>query len=126
MIKLVEENKEKLKNQGNVQELYEKVKDAVQSGNTDSLKQYVQGTVEKAGQGRGGGGGGLEEYLKMLPKGGEITSKLEQLKEIAQEHGKEAGNIMEETIQEIQQVLQRKVGEAKELGQKAKENADKS
>lgn len=125
--KLLEENKEKLKKQGNVQELYEKVKDAVQSGNSDSLKQYVQNTVKKAGQSGGGGGGvgGLEKYLNMVPGGGEIIPKLTQLQEIAQEHGEEAEKIAKDTFKEIQDVLQRKLSEAKQLGQKAKEKSAK-
>ena len=121
--KLVEENKEKLKKQGNVQELYEKVKDAVQSGNTDSLKQYVQNTVKKVGQSSGGGGGGFEKYLNMVPGGGEIIPKLTQLQHIAQEHGEEAEKIAKDTFKEIQDVLQRKVREAEELAQKAGKNA---
>ncbi len=122
--KLVEENKEKLKKQGNVQELYEKVKDAVQSGSTDSLKQYVQNTVKKVGQSSGGGdGGGLEKYLDMVPGGSEIVPKLTELQRIAQEHGEEAEKIAKDTFGEIQEVLQRKVGEAEELARKAKKNA---
>lgn len=120
---LLEKNKEKLKKQGNVQELYEKVKDAVQSGSTDSLKQYVQNTVDKVGQGNGGDGGGLEKYLEMLPGGGEIIPKLTQLQQIAQEHGEEAEKIAKDTFKEIQEVLQKKVGEAEGLAQKAKKNA---
>ena len=124
--KLVEENKEKLKKQGNVQELYEKVKDAVQSGNTDSLKQYVQNAVKKAGQSTGGGGsGGLEKYLNMVPGGSEIIPKLTQLQKTTQEHGEEAEKIAKDTFKEIQEVLRRKIGEAEELVQKAKENAKK-
>ena len=124
--RLVEENKEKLKKQGNVQELYEKVKDAVQSGNTDSLKQYVQNTVKKAGQSTGeGGSGGLEKYLNMVPGGSEIIPKLTQLQKITQEHGEEAEKIAKDTFKEIQEVLQRRVGEAEELVQKAKKDAKK-
>ena len=123
--KLVYENKEKLKKQGNVQELYEKVKNAVQSGNTDSLKQYVQNTVKKAGQSgeEGRGGGGIEKYLNMVPGGSEIMPKLTQLQQIAQEHGEEAENIVKDTFKEIQEVLQKRIGEAEELAQKAKKNA---
>ncbi|CAD6577974.1 MAG: hypothetical protein ASARMPRED_008478 [Alectoria sarmentosa] len=123
---LVEENKEKLKKQGNVQELYEKVKDAVQSGSTDSLKQYVQSTVNKVGQGSGGDDGGIEKYLSMVPGGGEIIPKLTQLQQIAQEHGEEAEKIAKDTFKEMQEVLQRKVGEAEELAQKAKKNAKRN
>ena len=124
--KLVEENKEKLKKQGNVQELYEKVKDAVQSGNTDALKQYVQNTVKNVGQASGGDGGGIAKYLNMFPDGGEIIPKLKQLQDIAQEHGEEAEKIAKDTVKEIQEVLQKKVGEAEDLAQKAKKNAKKA
>ena len=122
----MEKNKEKLKRQGNVQELYEKVKDAVQSGNTDPLKQYVQNITKKVGQGSGGGGGGLEKYLELIPGGGEIIPKLTQLQAIAQEHGEEAEKIAKDTFKEIQDVLQRKVGEAEQLAQKAKKSAKNS
>ena len=121
--KLVEENKEKLKKQGNVQELYDKVKDAVQSGNTDPLKEYVQKTVKKAGQSSGGGGGGIEKYINMVPGGSEIIPKITRLQKLTQEHGEEAEKIAKDTFKEIQEVLQRKVGEAEELVQKAKKNA---
>ncbi|KAM0803618.1 hypothetical protein BDR22DRAFT_41780 [Usnea florida] len=121
--KMVEENKEKLKKQGNVQELYERVKDAVQSGKTDSLKQYVQNTVKKVGQGSGGDDGGLEKYLNMMPSGGDIIPKLTQLQKIAQEHGEEAEKLVKDAFEEIQEVLHKKVGEAEELVQKAKKNA---
>ena len=124
--KLVEENKEKLKKQGNVQQLYDKVKEAVQSGNTDSLKQYVQNAVAKAGQSTGAGDtGGLEKYINMVPGGSEIIPKLTQLQKITQEHGQEAEKIAKDTFKEIQEVLQRRVGEAEELVRKAKENAKK-
>ena len=121
--KLVEENKEKLKKQGNVQELYERIKDAVQSGKTDSLKQYVQNTVKKVGQSSGGDDGGLEKYLNMMPSGGDIIPKLTQLRKIAQEHGEEAEKLVKDTFKEIQGVLQKRVGEAEELAQKAEKNA---
>lgn len=121
--KLLEDNKEKLKKNGNVQELYERVKDAVQSGKIDTLKEYVQNTVKKVGQGSGGDDGGLEKYLNMMPSGGEIIPKLTQLQKIAQEHGEEAEKLVTDTFKEIQEVLQKKVGEAEELAQKAKKNA---
>ena len=123
---IVEENKEKLKKQGNVQELYEKVKDAVQSGNVDSLKQYVQNTAKNVGQSDGGGGGGLEKYLDMVPGGSEIIPKLTQLQQIAQEHGEEAERIAKDTFKEVQEVLQRKLGEAEELARKVDKSAKKN
>ncbi len=116
---VVEKNADQLKKQGNVQELYEKIKDAVSSGNTDALKDYVQNTVNKVREGSGGSSGGLEKYLKMVPGGGEIIPKLTEMQKIAQEHGEEAENIAKDTFKEIEQVLQKKLGEAQELAQKA-------
>lgn len=119
--KLVEENKEQLK-QGNAMELVEKIKDSVQSGSTDDLKQYVQSTVDKTKKSTSGGsGGGLEQYLQMIPGGGEIVPQLTKMYHIAQEHGEEAEKIAKEAIHEIEDVLKRRVGEAQDLASKANE-----
>lgn len=123
---MVEKNADQLKKQGNVQQLYEKVKEAVESGNSDKLKDYVQSTVDNVKKGSSsGGGGGLEGYLKMIPGGSEILPKLSEMQKYAQEHGEEAEKIAKDTIKEIEQVLQKKVGEAKDLAQKAKTDAKK-
>ncbi|KAK3175202.1 hypothetical protein OEA41_002448 [Lepraria neglecta] len=119
---VVEKNADQLKKQGNVQELYEKVKEAVESNNSDNLKQYVQSTVDKVKQGSGGGGG-LEGYLKMVPGGSEILPKLSEMQKYTQDHGQEAEKLANDTFKEIEQVLQKKVGEAKDLAQKAKKDA---
>ncbi|KAL8729333.1 MAG: hypothetical protein Q9166_004830 [cf. Caloplaca sp. 2 TL-2023] len=121
--KLVEENKDKLK-QGNAMELAEKVKESVQSGNTDTLKEYVQSTVDKAKKstsGGGGGGNGLEQYLQTIPGGGEIIPQLTKMYQITQEHGEDAEKIAKEAIHEIEDILKRRVGEAQELAKKANE-----
>lgn len=122
---VVEKNADQLKKQGNVQELCERIKDAVSSGNTDSLTEYVQNTVNQVKQGGGDSSGGLEKYLKMIPGGGEIIPKLTEMQQIAQEHGEEAENIAKDTFKEIEQVLQKKLGEAQELAQKAGKKAKK-
>lgn len=59
-----------------------------------------------------------------MPGGGDIIPKLMQLQELALEHGQEAENIAKNTFEEIQDVLQRKLGQAEQLGQKAKKNAN--
>ena len=119
---LVEKNAHDLK-QGNVNELYGKIKEAVQSGSTGNLEKYIRGTAEKAKQGGGSGGGGLEQYMNMVPGGSDVLSKFSQLQEIAQEHGEEAENIAKSTFEEIQQILQKKVGEAQELAKKSQKRA---
>ncbi|KAL8957318.1 MAG: hypothetical protein Q9193_005375 [Seirophora villosa] len=124
--KMVEENKEQLK-QGNVQELYTNIKESVQSGKTDKLKEYVDKTVSKAKESTSGGSGdgGIEQYLQMIPGGGEILPQLTKMYQIAQEHGDEAEKIAKEAIHEIEDVLKRRVGEAQELAQKAKDKSQK-
>lgn len=117
---LIEKNMDSLK-QGNVKELYEKVKESAESGNTDSLESYVKSSVDKVKQ--SGGGGGLDLYLKMIPGGDKIIPKMSQLQEIAQEHGEEAEKIVKDTFEEIKQVLEKKVGEAQELVEKAKKES---
>ena len=117
---LVEKNVKDLK-QGNVNELYEKIKEAVQSGNTGNLENYIRGTAEKAKQ--GGGGGGFEQYMNIIPGGSDVLSKFSQLQEIAQEHGEEAEKIAKSTVEEIQQILQKKVGEAQELARKSRKKS---
>lgn len=117
---LVEENKDALR-QGNAMELYNKIKDSVSSGNTDSLEKYIKNAVNKVGQGGGSsGGGGLEQYLNMIPGASEIMPKLGQLRDIAQKHGPEAEKIAKETYDEMQQVLRRKIREAEKIAEKAK------
>lgn len=58
----------------------------------------------------------------MVPGGGGIIPKLTQLQEIALQHGEEAKKIAKDTFEEIQDVLQRKLGQAEQLRQKAKKN----
>lgn len=119
---LVEKNAKSLK-QGNVNELHGKIKEAVQSGSTENLEKYIRGTAEKAKQGGGGGGGGLEQYMNMVPGGSDVLSKFSQLQGIAQEHGEEAEKIANSTFEEIQQILQKKVGEAQELAKESQKKA---
>ncbi|MCJ1236350.1 hypothetical protein MMC14_004331 [Varicellaria rhodocarpa] len=119
---LVEENADKLK-QGNTIELWEKVKEAASSGNTESIEKFIKSTVDQAKEQGGDISGGLSQYLNMIPGADQLDSKLSQLQDIAQKHGKEAETIVKETIDEIQQVLQRRLGEAEKLKEKAEKNA---
>ena len=112
---VVEENGESLKKSGNVQQVYEKIKEAVNSGSTEKLQQYV----DKVRQ--GASGGGLQDYLNMIPGGSEIIPKLSQLQKLAQDHGEDAEKIAKETIKEIEDVLKKKIGEAQDLAKKTRE-----
>ncbi|KAJ6256310.1 hypothetical protein Dda_8808 [Drechslerella dactyloides] len=117
--KIIEENTESLK-QGNAQELFSKVKDAVNSGNLDDLKTFVNDAADKAS--KSNFGSGVDQYLKLVPGGSQIIPKLKELKEISKEHGDEAEKLVEDTIREIKQVLDKKMNDARELAKKAKKS----
>ncbi|KAK4994394.1 hypothetical protein LTR66_005563 [Elasticomyces elasticus] len=122
---LVEKNADALK-QGNAMELFQNIKDSVQSGSTEDLEKYVNGAVDKAKKSAGGmmsGGGGLEQLLKMIPGGDQIAPKLSHLQEVAQKHRKEGESILKETIDEIQKVLSKQSEKAKKLAESAKEDS---
>lgn len=119
--KLVEENAEALKS-GNVQKLYQKIKKAVESGDTGDIELYVK---RVAGQAKDSGFGGLEQYLNKVPGGDQIMPKLGQIGEVAQKHGDEAQKLLRDTVSEISEVLKKRGSEAEELTNKAKESAKK-
>jgi len=118
---LVEENADALKG-GNVQELYNRVKSAVEKGDTGDLEQYV---MSAAGKAKDSGFGGLDQYLNKIPGGDQIIPKLSQLQEVAQKHGDEAQGIMKSAISEIGEVLKKRGDEAAKLAEKAKEDSKK-
>jgi gas vesicle protein len=121
--KLVEENADKLK-QGNVQELYSKIKQAIESGSTGDLESYVNSAVNKA-KDSGLGAAGLEQYLKKVPGGDQILPKLTQLQQVAEKHGDEAQKLLKEAVSEISEVLKKKGSQAEELANKAKNDSKK-
>lgn len=112
---MIEKNATSLK-QGNAIELVQKVKDAFSSGSTGDLEKYIQESVNKANT---SGGGGFESYFNMIPGGGSMLSNLSQLQEGAQKHGKEAERLLKEAMEEVGQVLSRKVEEGKKLAERA-------
>ncbi|EMD69689.1 hypothetical protein COCSADRAFT_212756 [Bipolaris sorokiniana ND90Pr] len=119
--KLVEENADALKG-GNVQELYQRVKSAVEKGDTGDLQSYIKSVADKA---KDGGFGDYEQYLKKIPGGDQILPKLSQLQEVAQKHGDEAQKLLKEAVSEISEILQKKGDEAQKLAEKAKEDSKK-
>ncbi|MCJ1353652.1 MAG: hypothetical protein MMC33_003639 [Icmadophila ericetorum] len=128
---LVEKNADSLK-QGNVAQLWNIVKEAASSGNTDDLEKYVKSTAENAKQqgssfagSIGGAGGSIQEYFKQIPGADQVLPKIEQLQEVAKKHGKEAEKLVKEAWEEVGQVLSKKVSEAEELAEKAKKDSKK-
>lgn len=121
---LVEENKETLK-QSDMGTLLKKIQEAVSNQSTSDLESFIKDNANKVKQGSSGGGG-MSSVLSMIPNGDEIVSKLTQLSDISQKHGKEAQDLLQSTVKEIQEVLQKKVQNAQELAKKGKEEAEKS
>jgi translation initiation factor 2B subunit (eIF-2B alpha/beta/delta family) len=117
---LVEKNKDKLL-QGDLGQLWQKLQEAVKSGNVDDVQKFVQEQVDTASK-KAGGGGGVEQFLQMIPGGSEVGPKLQQLQELSQKHGQEAEKLMKSAIEDIKKVLQQKVDEGQKL--KAKVEAD--
>ncbi|KAF1936325.1 hypothetical protein EJ02DRAFT_459619 [Clathrospora elynae] len=119
--KIVEENADALKG-GNVQELYQRVKSAVEKGDMGDLESYVKSAASKAKE---SGLGDYEQYLKKIPGGDQILPKLSQLQEAAQKHGDEAQKIFTDAVSEISEILKKKGDEASKLAEKAKEDSKK-
>ena len=118
---LLEKNATALR-KGNAGELFEKVRQSVQSGDLDSIERYVQNAVkEQAKQSSGDRAEeGGEQSMDSIPGAGKIISKLSQtMKQIHQitrnEHVQEAKQIAKDTADEIEQVLSRRLSEAQRL-----------
>merc|ERR1712000_295963 len=117
---LIENNKSKLL-QGDLGQLWQKLQEAAKSGNTDDVQSFVKEQVNNMSQ--KAGGGGIEQYLQMIPGGSEIGPKLQQLQELSQKHGQEAEKLVKSAMEDIKKVLSQKVEEGKKLKDKAEADA---
>ena len=123
---LIEKNADALK-QGNVKELFDKAKAAVDSGDLGDLEKYVKGAADKA-QSKGqevAADWGLDKYFKALPAGGDILSKLQQLSKVASEHKQDGEKLMNETVDELKELLEKKSKKAQDIVDSAKKDAGK-
>ena len=126
---LVQNNKDKLL-QGDLTQLWQKMQEAVKSGNSDDITKFVKEQANKASQSSTGSslssfasGSGIEQLLNFIPGGSDISGKLQQLQEISQKHGKEAESLVKSAVDEIKQVLSKKMEEAEKLKNKAEKDA---
>merc|ERR1712000_216333 len=108
---------------GGLGQLWQKLQEAAKSGNTDDVQNFVKEQVNNLSQ--KAGGGGIEQYLQMIPGGSEIASKLQQLQELSQKHGQEAEKLAKSAMEDIKKVLSQKVEEGKKLKEKAEADAKK-
>jgi len=119
---MIETNKDAL-NTGNVGQLWDMVKSAVNSGDTAELEKYVKDAADKAKSQGQSMGFDVEKYMNAVPGSKDVMSKLQQLQEIGQKHGKEAEDVLKSTVEEIKQVLKKKVEDAQQLADKAKKES---
>ncbi|KAM3421481.1 hypothetical protein BST61_g1874 [Cercospora zeina] len=109
--KFVEENMDTIKS-GNVSDIVDKVRTAVQSGSTRGLEQYVKDAKKKADQ---YSGGALSSWLDAVPNGSQIIPQIMKLKEAAESKGPEAQKLGKETVDELAKVLEKRSKQAEEL-----------
>ncbi|GAM89076.1 hypothetical protein ANO11243_071110 [Dothideomycetidae sp. 11243] len=116
---LVENNADALK-KGNISELFEKVK----SGKLDDLQSYVdqaKDKVKKEGSKLGSKGGmDFNQLLDKIPAAGAILPKLQQLRQAADKHKGEGEQLLKETMEELQKLLEEKAKKAQDLMDKVK------
>ncbi|KAM3562264.1 hypothetical protein ARSEF4850_002833 [Beauveria asiatica] len=123
---LVEKNADALK-QGNLKELFEKAKAAVESGDLGDLEKYVKSAADKA-QSKGkevAGDWGLDKYFDALPEGSAILSKLQQIRKIASDHKQDGEKLLNETVDELKQLLEKKAKKAQEIVDSAQKDVSK-
>jgi cell division septum initiation protein DivIVA len=119
---LVEKNADLLK-QGNAKELFEKARKATESGDLGDFERYVKSSVDKAKSKGSQLGGGIGQYFDMIPNGSEVFAKMQQLKEVAENHKEEGEQLLKETMAELKKVLDKKSQKAQEIVDKAKGEA---
>lgn len=120
---LVQNNKTQLL-KGDLGQLWQKLQEAGKSGDTNDITNFVKDQVNKASQSgsSSSSGGSFGQLLSLIPGGGDIGGKLQQLQEIGQKHGKEAEDLVSSAVEEIKKVLQSKVEEAEKLKNKAEKD----
>jgi CHASE3 domain sensor protein len=116
----VEKNKDALKD-ANLDELWQKVKSAAQSGDVSELEKLAKDKASEAKKGLGNQD--TQQYLKMIPGYDEFGSKLQQLQELSEKHGDEAQKLLKEAFEEVRGVLEKKVDQGKKLADEAKKDA---
>ncbi|KAH9990472.1 hypothetical protein F4779DRAFT_632103 [Xylariaceae sp. FL0662B] len=98
---LIEKNENILK-QGNTTELFDRAKSAAETGDLSGLEDYIN-----------------QAYLNMIPNGSEVLETVNQLREVARNHNDKGEELFKEMM-ELEQVLEKKSGGAREIIEKGK------
>lgn len=124
---LVTENQDLLK-QSNVAVLFKRVKSAAESGDVNSLQEYVQSTVDKTKKAAGGGsssssltggiaGGSFASLGQFIggQQGGKLKENIQLLSKVIEEHASEGEDLLKETRDELKKLLEDKAKKAQKI-----------
>jgi len=121
---LVMKNQDKLR-QGNATALFKQVKTAAEGGDFQKFEEYIKNAVDKTKSSAGqkassvmGGStfAGLGQFLGLSSKdGGDLRKHLELLSEVVNNHASEGKKLLEETRDELKQVLEEKAKKAQKI-----------
>ncbi|KAJ6032759.1 hypothetical protein N7540_003491 [Penicillium herquei] len=117
--KMFEDNADTLK-KGSSKDLWRLIKESASSGKMEDVENYIKEQVTQV-KSNWGDSGDLDNWLKKIPGGSNIFSQLNSLQEIAQKRGSDADNVLEETFQEIQDVLKKRKAQLEKIAEEAKE-----
>lgn len=131
---LIEENSDTLK-KVNPQDLFDKVRKAIDSDNVKDLEKYVWSVIEKKSTGdeqakdKDGGNDNKDSgfdfgLLSKVPNADQVLPKLQSLKETADKHKDSGEKLLKETMDELKKVLDQQADKAQELAKSAKEDVE--
>ncbi|KAJ6030470.1 uncharacterized protein N7446_000467 [Penicillium canescens] len=115
---IVEDNADTLK-KGNLQDLWDLVKESASSGKTEDVEKYIK---DKVGQAKKSSLGDLD-WQKMVPGGSSVIPQLQSLQSIAQKRGSEAEEVLKQTVEEIQDVLKKRKEQVEKIAEEGKEDS---
>jgi hypothetical protein len=128
---LVTGNQDLLKKE-NVAGLFQQIKDLGERGDIGKLEDYVKQTVDKAkakGSEATGGGTGFAALTQLLgtvsdDAGRKLQDHIRVLSEVASKHSSEGKELVEETKNELRNLLEEKAKKAQKIADSAKKEAE--
>lgn len=118
----VEKNKDQLL-QGNLGEMWQKLKGMAEKGDADEAMKYLQSQVDnvkdKAGKSMPSS---LSALIGQFPGADELGDKLKKLQELYSKRGKEAEDLVKSAVEDIKKVLEKHVDEGQKLAEKSKDD----
>lgn len=125
----VEKNKDQLQ-QGNVAEMWQKLKSVAEKGDTDEAMKYLQEQVDNVKNKASSKGsqmpGSVSALLGSFPGADELGDKFKALQELYSKRGKEAEDLIKSAVSDVKKVLEKHVDEGQKLAEKSKDDVKKS